>query len=255
MYSEEINKISSASQNKIKLFNNSIMKYIFASALAGLYVGLGILLIYTIGGMLYAVNSPVTKIVMGISFGIALSLVLMAGAELFTGTNMIMTVGALEKKVSWVDASKIWAASFVGNLLGSIILSGLFVISGLANGSTAAFILKTAHTKMSTPFMQLFVRGILCNILVCLAVWCYYKLKDEAAKLIMIFWCLFAFITIGFEHSVANMTLLSIALMIPHTSEITLGGFLYNLSAATLGNFVGGAVFIGLLYWYISKDK
>lgn len=218
-------------------------------------MGLGIVLIYVISGMLNAVDSPVTKIVMGASFGIALSLVLMAGSELFTGNNMVMTIGALEKKVTWMDSTKIWIYSFVGNLIGSVILSVLFFTTGLAGGHTGDFVIKIAQAKMNAPFSQLFMRGILCNILVCLAVWCFYKLKSESGKLIMIFWCLFAFITSGFEHSVANMTLLSLVLMIPHPANVTLGGFVYNLTAVTLGNFVGGALFMGGAYWYISKTK
>lgn len=255
LFSEEINKLSGAAVNKAALLKESKGKYLVSSALAGMFVGFGIILIFTIGGLLGAVGAPATKIVMGISFGIALSLVLAAGSELFTGNNMIMPIGALEKKVKWSSVWNIWIFSFVGNLLGSIVLAALFVYSGLWKGTTSDFILKTAAAKMTAPYMELFVRGILCNILVCLAVWCFFKLKDEMAKLVMVFWCLFAFITSGFEHSVANMTLLSIALMIPHKAAISLNGFAYNLSAVTLGNIVGGMFFVGIAYWYVSKKK
>ena len=115
--------------------------------------------------------------------------------------------------------------------------------------------LKSAAGKMAPTSVELFLRGIMCNILVCLAAWSFYKLKSEAAKLIMIFWCLYAFITAGFEHSIANMTLLTIALMIPHKANVSLQGYIHNLTAVTLGNFVGGAIFVGLAYWYISKEK
>lgn len=255
MFSEEINKVSAAAVKKAAALKESKTKYLLAAALAGMFVGFGILLIFTIGGLLSAAAAPATKIVMGLSFGVALSLVLMAGSELFTGNNMVMTIGSLEKKVSWFDSIGIWIYSFIGNLAGSVVLAWLFVQSGLTKGATGEFILKTAASKMSAPFMQLFVRGILCNILVCLAVWCFFKLKEETAKIIMIFWCLFAFITSGFEHSVANMTLLSVAVMIPHKASVSLSGFAYNLTAVTLGNFVGGAIFMGAVYWYISKQK
>jgi nitrite transporter NirC len=254
MFSETINKVSNVAQVKKNLLSKNKSKYLLSSLLAGMYVGFGILLIFTIGGLLSNTQSPSTKIVMGLSFSIALSLVIMAGSELFTGNNMIMTIGALEKKVSWYDAFKIWIYSYVGNLIGSIILAGIFVFSGLAKDLTADFILKTSASKMSIPFMELFMRGILCNILVCLAVWCSFKLKDEAAKLIMIFLCLFAFITIGLEHSVANMTLLSISLMIPHSAAVSIGGFISNLIPVSLGNVVGGVLFVGAAYWFISKD-
>ena len=121
---------------------------------------------------------------------------------------MIMTIGTLTKKTTWYETIQIWTFSYVGNFAGSILVAVLFFFSGLASGGTADYITTAASAKMNTPFVELLIRGILCNILVCLAVWCAFKLKEETAKLIMIFWCLFAFITSGFEHSVANMTLL-----------------------------------------------
>lgn len=255
MFSEEINKVSASAVIKSKLLKKSKIKYLIAASLAGVYVGFGILLIFTIGGLLSAAQSPATKIIMGVSFGIALSLVIMAGSELFTGNNMIMTIGSLEKKVSWLDSINIWIYSFIGNFLGSILLAAIFVGAGLAKGTTGAFILSVSQVKMAVPSMELFFRGILCNMLVCLAVWCAFKLKEETAKLIIIFWCLFAFITAGFEHSIANMTLLSVSLMIPHGAAISIGGLAHNLIWVTLGNFVGGAVFIGAAYWFIAKEK
>ncbi|MBZ9607582.1 formate/nitrite transporter family protein [Clostridium estertheticum] len=255
MFSEEINKVSISAVKKSELLKKSKMRYLTAAALAGAYVGFGILLIFTIGGSFAAAESPATKTIMGASFGIALSLVIMAGSELFTGNNMIMTIGYLEKKVPLLDSINIWIYSFIGNFIGSAALAAIFVGSGLAKGSTATFILKTSQGKMATPSIELFLKGLLCNMLVCLAVWCAIKLKEETAKLIMIFWCLFAFITIGFEHSVANMTLLTTALMIPHTAAISIGGLAHNLIWVTLGNFVGGAVFIGAAYWYVAKEK
>lgn len=255
MFSEEINKVSTSAVKKSELLKKSKIRYLTAATLAGGYVGFGILLIFTIGGLLTASQSPATKIVMGASFGIALSLVIMAGSELFTGNNMIMTIGSLEKKVTWMGSINIWIYSFIGNFIGSAALAAIFVGSGLTKGSTASFILKVSQGKMTTPSMELFLRGILCNMLVCLALWCAIKLKEETAKLIMIFWCLFAFITTGFEHSIANMTLLSVSLMIPHSAAISIGGLAHNLLWVTLGNFVGGAVFIGAAYWFISKEK
>jgi nitrite transporter NirC len=255
LFSEEINKLSILGEKKVSLLKSSRGKYLISSMLAGIYVGFGILLIFTIGGLFQAVNSPATKILMGVSFGIALSLVLVAGSELFTGNNMIMTVASLEKKVSWKDSISIWVYSYIGNFIGSILLGILYFYSGLSKGSAGEFIVKTAGSKMTAPTSELFIRGILCNILVCLAVWCFFKLKDEAAKLIMVFWCLFAFITTGFEHSVANMTLFTIALLLPHKAAVSMSGLAHNLIPVTLGNIIGGALFVGWTYWYISSKK
>lgn len=254
MFSEEINKVAQAAKAKSNLLKSGKVKYLLSSMLAGLYVGLGIMLIFSIGGILASAESPFTKIVMGLSFGVALSLVIMAGSELFTGNNFIMMIGSLKKTVTLVDTIKIWIFSFVGNLLGSIIGAYAFYAAGLARGPVGQFILSASATKMSLPIHELIVRGILCNLLVCLAIWCSFKMKEETGKLIMIFWCLFAFITTGFEHSVANMTLLSIGLFIPHTAAVSLSGFIYNLSFVTLGNMIGGALVLAIPYYLISKE-
>lgn len=252
---DTIATFSDMAVSKINLLNSSKAKYLTVTMMAGFFVGLGIVLIYTIGGMLGPSGFAGTKIVMGMAFGIALSLVLMAGADLFTSNNMIMTIGTLMKKTTKYDTLKVWTFSYIGNFVGSIVVAALFFYSGLASDATADFITKAASVKMNTPFMELLIRGILCNILVCLAAWCSVKLKDETAKLIMIFWCLFAFITSGFEHSIANMTLLSISLMVPHPETVSMAGLAANLVPVTIGNIIGGALFIGAAYWYGNSSK
>lgn len=262
MYTEVIGKIGGAAEGKIALYNRSKGRYLTSSALAGIYVGLGILLIFTTGAQLIGTEmAPFTKIAMGLAFGIALSLVIMAGSDLFTGNNLIMTIGYCEKRTSLGDVFKIWTSSYVGNFIGSILLAWLFVKTGhahAADGSLNAvgnFFVKVSAGKMNAPWMELFVRGILCNFLVCLAVFCGIKLKDETAKLIMIFWCLFAFITCGYEHSIANMTLLTVGLIVNNgaVDTVTMGGLADNLIPVTLGNMVGG-IALALAYRYINHN-
>ncbi|MBW4827132.1 MAG: formate/nitrite transporter family protein [Clostridiaceae bacterium] len=255
MFSQEINNLASIATNKKTLLQENKTGYLLASMLAGIYVGIGILLIFTIGGLLQPADIPGVKILMGVSFGVALSLVLVAGSELFTGNNLIMMVGSLRGQVSWKDSISVWIYSYIGNFFGSILLSILYVQSGLATGSIADFIINGSKAKISTGFGELFIRGILCNMLVCLAVWCFFKLKEESAKLIMIFWCLFAFITIGFEHSIANMTLITTAMMLPNGGTVSLAGIFKNLIPVTIGNFIGGAIFIGWTYCFIANGK
>lgn len=255
MMKEVITIFSNTALAKINTLDENKMKYLIGTMLAGFFVGLGIILAFTIGGMLAPTEFVGTRIIMGLSFGIALSLVLMAGADLFTGNNMIMTIGMLENKVSWKDTGKVWGYSYLGNFIGSVLVALLFSHSGLAVGGVADFVTNGAAAKMNAPFMELLIRGILCNILVCLAIWCSVKLKDETAKLIMIFWCLFAFITSGFEHSIANMTLFSIALIIPHPETVSVGGMFANLLPVTIGNIIGGSVFVGAAYWYHISQK
>lgn len=254
MHNETLEKLTVAAKNKVNLLNSSRLKYIVSSAFAGLYVGIGILLIFTIGGLLTSANSPMTKIMMGASFAIALSLVVMTGSELFTGNNMVMTAGTLNKGTSTKDLLRVWAYSFVGNLLGSLLVAGLFVGTGLVNkGAIMEFFATTSLAKASLPFMDLFFRGVLCNILVCVAVMCSFRTNDDTAKLIIIFMCLFAFITSGFEHSVANMTIFGVALFSSAIKGATLMGAIYNLFVVTLGNIAGGALVMGAGAYILGK--
>lgn len=253
MFQKEITAVADAAVKKRDLLEASKGKYILASVMAGVFVGFGMVLTSVIGGILPQKVYPITKLINGAAFSVALSLVVMAGAELFTGNNFVMSIGVLNKRVTWKECIKVWIFAYIGNYIGSLFFSFIVMKSNIINESVRIFIINAAENKMSMTITELFTRGILCNLLVCLAVWCCTKMKSEAGKLIMIFWCIFTFVTCGFEHSVANMTLLSLSLMIPHTAAVTVGGFIYNLLIVTLGNLVGGSICTGAVYWYISS--
>lgn len=253
MFFDEITAVMNSAKVKTEFLRKNPFGYFLASLFGGAFVGFGILLIFTIGGLLN--DQPYTKIVMGMSFGIALSLVIIAGAELFTGNNFVMAVGAMGKKISWLNAVSLWIVCFFGNWIGSILLALLFTGAGLGNGPTGEFIAKAAAVKMSIEIVPLFLRGVLCNILVCLAIWSGFRCKSESGKLIMIFWCLFAFITSGFEHSIANMTLLTVAVIAPLNADISMTGYFYNIIVVTLGNMAGAIFGLAIPYYFISKKK
>lgn len=253
MFKEEFGAVAKAAAAKVGMLKKNPVGYFILSMLAGVFVGFGVLLAFTIGGLLE--GQPHAKIVMGLAFGVALSLVVMAGAELFTGNNLVMTAGIGEKTITFGDAVKLWVVCYLGNWVGSILLAVVFTSTGLVTGAVGEFIAAGAETKMGLPVMALFTRGILCNMLVCLAVWCATKCKSESGKLIMIFWCLFAFITTGFEHSIANMTLLTIGLIEPFEKAVSMGGYFYNILVVSLGNMVGGILFVALPYYIASRKK
>ena len=254
MYTESLKSLAGAAAKKVVLLDRSKGTYLLSSMLAGAYIGIGIALIFSIGAPLAAAGSAFLKPLMGVSFGIALTLVVFAGSELFTGNNMIMTIGVLRKKASLCDLLRVWGTCWVGNLLGSFVLAFLVVTSGSLTHA-AAFIERVAAAKMSAPALQLFIRGILCNWLVCLALWMAARTRSDTAKCILIFWCLFAFIASGFEHSIANMSLLSMALLSPHGAGVSWAGFGSNLLFVTLGNVAGGAVFVGGLYCLAARKE
>ena len=170
MFRTDFVKVSDGAVSKVAFMKKDPLAYFIISMLAGAYIGIGVLLAFTSGGLLTGL--PYAKIVMGLSFGVALSLVVMAGAELFTGNNLAMAAGMLDKKVSAADAVKLWCLCWVGNLAGAMVLAGIYSLTGLCTGPVGEFMVSAAAAKMGAGAVALFARGILCNFLVCLAVWC-----------------------------------------------------------------------------------
>lgn len=248
MYSHTIDAFAALAQKKSSLLKNKPMSFLIGAIMAGVYVGLGVILIFSL-----ALDIPpdYLKLVMGCSFGIALTLIVFAGSELFTGHTMYMTLGLLEGRTSRYDLAYSWSMSWFGNFLGSIGLCLLFYLGGSVDiiGGSDSLLQKIATSKMNSPAIELFIRGALCNTLVCLALWASARTDSDSAKCIIIFWCLFAFIASGYEHSVANMTLLTLALVAEHSEQVTIGGLFYNLFWVTLGNILGGAGFVAYGYW------
>ena len=246
MYNDEYAASAAGAAAKASMLQKNPLGYFLLSALAGAYIGFGILLSFTVSGTLGAM--PFTKVAMGLSFGVALSLVVIAGAELFTGNAFVMFNGLRLKTVTAGDVVKLWIVCFLGNWFGAIVLSLLFLAAAGPVGATGKALAAAAAMKMSLPPLVLFARGILCNVLVCLAVWCGFRTKNDAAKLIMVFWCLYAFFTCGFEHSIANMTVLTVGVLAPFDAAVSLSGYAYNLFFVTLGNIVGAVLFLSIPY-------
>lgn len=251
---DTIDAVAQAARSKSALLEGSLTRYLVLAMLAGAYVGLGIVLIFAIGAPLAAAGSPFLKVVMGASFGVALTLVMFAGSELFTGNALVLAVGTLDGSTRLKQLVSIWSWSYLGNLIGSIALAWLVAQSGALGGDPQrGFIESVAATKMGLAFWPAVARGILANWLVCLAIWCSLRTTNDVVKLVLIFWCLFAFIGAGFEHSVANMTLLAVALFQQHGDSVTWLGYVMNLVPVTIGNVIGGALFVGGLYWFSAR--
>jgi formate/nitrite transporter len=212
------------------------------------------------------------KVLAGAVFGTGLMLVLLAGAELFTGNTLIL-IAVLDKKVKITDMFRNWLIVYIGNFIGSIFIAYMMNKSGLFNSGSGMFggqTIKIAVYKTELPFMSAFYLGIMCNWLVCLAVWVSYAANDVVGKLFSCFFIIGLFITSGFEHSVANMYYIPAGIMAKENqmwveaaklSGEQLAGlnwitfFTKNLIPVTLGNIVGGAGMVGFLYWASLKKK
>ncbi len=223
------------------------IRYLTSAVLAGGYVGVAVVLLATAAGPLAAAGSAATKLVAGAVFGVALTLVVFAGAELFTSNVMVMLTGVLSKRVRVRDLLVVNVGSLIGNFAGSVGFAAIVHASGALSagakkGSTApaaAMISSLVKGKVAATDGQLFWRAALCNLLVCLAIWMATRTKSETAKLVVLFWGLLAFVASGFEHSIANMTIFSLAVFQHAASWSELGR---NLAVTIPGNIVGGAM-------------
>ena len=217
-----------------------------ASMLAGAYVGIALILAWTTS---FGLPAGVRPLVQGSVFGIGLILVVLAGADMFTGHVMYETFGLAKRTINVVDLVKLFLIVWIGNLVGSVLLAFIFSKAGgllftAGDKAPGDILAGIVEKKESSPFIVLFLKATLCNWLVCLAIWLAARLQNEAAKMIGIAWCLLAFVACGFEHSVANMTAVSLGLFNPARQLGDLGGAFYNLGVVTLGNFVGGSLFV-----------
>lgn len=233
-------------------------KYLVNAALAGAFVGVAVVLLLSVAGPLAAGKSPATKLVQGAVFGVALTLVVFAGAELFTGNVMYMLQGLAAGTVGVGGVVAVLVASFFGNLVGSLGFAAMVNAGGtLATGATPgklgpgeALVKSIIDSKNAATGGQLFWRSVLCNALVCLALWMAGRTRSDAAKLVVLWWALFAFIASGFEHSVANMTIFGLGIFEGHANW---GDLFRNLAWTVPGNIVGGGVLIGLGYAYAGR--
>lgn len=246
-------------------------KLILLSILAGAYIAFGaIFSAISVTGMSGVWPYGFTRVLAGVTFSVGLILVVIGGAELFTGNNL-MIIAVMRKKITWGALLRNWFWVYLGNLVGSLIIALLVIGSKIYtanNGDLGKTMLTIANNKMHYSFWQAVILGILCNILVCLAVWLAYSSRSASGKILAIVFPITAFIAAGFEHSVANMYILSVGLFMEWLDPAFVAGLNLNLSSlttqnalflnllpVTLGNIIGGAGFVGFLYGLIYRSE
>ena len=242
MFHEEYTALCNAGVAKNNLLKKNPLGYFISSMVAGMFISFGSMVAFVLGQSMDGNGAAAAvKLIQSIAFASPLSLV--------------MAAASLRKKVSWADTVKLWCVCWIGNLIASLLCVAAFQLTGLptaGDGAIADYFIKISSAKVSLGVGEILVRAILCNILVCLAVWCGTKMKTESGKLIMIFWCILIFMTCGFEHSIADMSIIGIGVA---NGGITVGQYLYTVLLATVGNIIGGAVFVAVPYHVISKEK
>ena len=240
---------------------------VFALAiLAGAFIALGAVFYTVVTHDSTGVAAGLMRLIGGLSFCLGLILVVIAGAELFTGNNLIV-MAYVDGKVTLKQLLANWSIVFIGNFIGAVGILLLIYLSGhwqIGDGAVGAKVLAIANAKVNLTWMEAFTRGVLCNILVCLAVWLCFAGRTVVDKVLAILFPITAFVAMGFEHSVANMYFISAGLLAKQQPELlqlvsnmnlenlTVACFLLdNLLPVTLGNIIGGSVFVGLFYWFI----
>jgi formate transporter len=234
--------------------------------LAGAFIGLGAVLSTTITAGSTLGYGP-TKWLAGLGFSVGLILVVVGGAELFTGNNLI-SMSFVSRHITLKRLLRNWVIVYAGNLVGALSIAGMVFAAQWwkqSSGTVGAVALTTAAAKTSLPFVVVFFRGILANALVCLAVWLATAGRSVIDKILAIMLPISAFVAAGFEHSIANMYFIPIGMLIKNKpglattaglsssqmSSLDMRGLLINLAGSTLGNIVGGAVLVGLVYWFV----
>jgi formate/nitrite transporter len=263
-------KLGDVCQGKCRTLPRKLLVLAF---LGGAFTAFGAQLSILVGvGTELLLGFGVAKFLSASVFSLGVMLTVIAGAELFTGGSLIV-ISALEKKVRWGELLKTWVAVYIGNLIGSLFIalllywSGTWSLSGNAVGASA---LKIAGAKTSLTFVQGLVRGILANWLICLAVWMATSAKDVIGKLFAIYFPIMAFVASGFENAVSNMFFVPYGILLKSVPKVveatgkTLADFANlnwatlwtkNLIPVTIGNIIGGAFFVGFIYWFVYLKK
>ena len=264
MAAEDIG-VSKARQDKLKTLALAV--------LAGAFIAFGALFSTFITSN-STLSYGIEKVLGGLAFSLGLILVVVGGAELFTGNNLLVMAWA-GKKVSTMQVLKNWLLVYFGNMFGAFSMVILMWLSGhylFGEGASGANALSIAEAKCSLDFMQALVLGILCNILVCLAIWLCYSTKSTQGKILAIIFPITAFVAAGFEHSVANMYFIPMGILLKNAGDPVLWDLIQaspeqfqalnwssylvkNLLPVTIGNIIGGGLFVGLAYWFIYLRK
>ncbi|MFZ2307967.1 MAG: formate/nitrite transporter family protein [Rhodoferax sp.] len=240
----------------------ALLPLLMLGMLAGAFIGLGAMF-YTLVKSDPTLGFATGAVLGGLVFSLGLLLVVVAGAELFTGNNLLAMAWA-DGKITTTEILRNWVLVCLANLVGAVGLAVLVFASGhteLNGGAIGLQVVKIALAKQSLPWEQAFFRGVLCNVLVCMAVWMAMAGRSVTDKMVAIALPITAFVAAGFEHSIANMYFMPLAMLVqefgpalpPGMPLVSLGGIAGNLLPVIAGNLVGGSVLVGLAYYVIYR--
>ncbi len=236
---------------KYDMFENEFNTFFFRSILAGLYLGVAVCFSYSIGAMLDPYVDPgFVKLAIGFTFGIGLVSIYMLGGDLFTGNCFSGVLSVFAGKTKLSQMLKMLLVCYIANFIGMFIICFLYVCSGVNKDYIHDYFTDIMATKAAIPYIELFVRGILANFVVCMGSLAMSLIKAESAKIITIIFLVAAFVVPGFEHSIANMGIFTIGLGVTDSSAAWIP---LHMLLSTSGNLIGGSLLLGVPVWIMTK--
>jgi len=256
METQMLANVEQLAYKKRKVYNQGILRYLLRAILASFFIGFGVIVAFKTGNFFYSVGSPLAYPAAAITFGAAIIMISYAGGDLFTGDTFYFNYACFRKKQTWKTTFKLLALSYIGNFIGAVLFALLVLGTQLySDYSTHGMLIYAAENKLAASTSEVFFRAILCNWLVCLAFFIPLGMKNDGAKMFVMMLLVFCFFISGYEHSIANMSIFAIAIVSQPFGTITAGEIINNLIPATIGNFIGGAVFMGAVYYYLNKPN
>ena len=241
-------------QYKAHTMDHEPTRYLLSSAVAGALIALILAVCLKMGQVLFAGKVAAYYVPVSAFFGVALSTIIICKVELFTSNIMYLTFGRLAGVANTRQMLQSWLMVYLGNALGIAVFAWVFMSAHAWGTVTAEHLLfNVVQHKVEASFAAIFWKGVLCNWVICLAVWVPLKLSNEVAKILMTLCLVFVFFFSGFEHSIANMAFFALAWVYGGLDALPLSHALHNLIPATLGNIVGGAVLVGMLMYRLER--
>jgi len=256
MESNALEALRNKAQASAQMVQHRPMEYLIRAMLAGIYLGFATIFCLKTVNRMYMDLEPMTGFVAAILFGVALVMIVYGGAELFTGNTMYFTISTLTGYTSVKTTLRVWTFCFIGNALGGLFFALLMAPTGIIQElGMQNWLFALVEGKMNHTTIEIFFRAILCNWMVCMAIFLPKTLKNEFAQIFTLMLLVSVFFVSSFEHVIANLVSFSLVLIIPHPETITIGKAIHNLIPATLGNIIGGALFMGALYTWLNVKK
>ncbi|RHM60886.1 formate/nitrite transporter family protein [Coprobacillus sp. AF33-1AC] len=250
----DFQKLHTAAIGKYEMCKNDPFRFFMRSIVAGLYLGLATILSYTLAVLLIEHHVIVAKIAFAGAFGIGLVIIVLLGSELFTGNCFTSMFSVYHGDLKFVDIIPMWIICYVGNFVGIALVCFLFIKSGVNHDAMNQYLANVVSGKLNFDWLQLLIKGILCNFIVCAAAFVGMKLKEEIAKTIIMMIIVMTFVLPGFEHSIANMGTFSMAFTALGTS-ISWAGVWLHMVLSTLGNIIGGSIMLALPIYLMNRPE